>query len=240
MPALGSMARRVEPEWLDQLPADDPGATSSRRDLRRINAWMGNASAMARALRGTPDRPQTGRLVEIGAGDGEFLLSVVRRLPKQPARGPRFSEAVLVDRQLLLREDTAACYAHFHWKVQAVQSDAMDYLANGLESGSTVVANLFLHHFTPEHLRHMLHALSRQTSRFIAIEPRRTRLGWFLARGLRWIGCHAVTRHDAPISVRAGFRDSELSQLWPTSATWSLAERRSGLFSHLFVARKHP
>ena len=36
------MARRVDPEWLDELPAHDPRAQRSRRDLVRINALMGN------------------------------------------------------------------------------------------------------------------------------------------------------------------------------------------------------
>jgi hypothetical protein len=42
--------------------------------------------------------------------------------------------------------------------------------------------------------------------------------------------------HDAEISVRAGFRDSELSALWPSDARWQLNEQRAGLFSHRFVA----
>ena len=45
-----SFPRRLEPELLDQLPADDPRAMRSRRDLKRINAWMNNASRMAGAL----------------------------------------------------------------------------------------------------------------------------------------------------------------------------------------------
>ena len=46
-----SLARRLEPELLDQLPADDPRAMRSRRDLTRINGFMANAGAMAAALR---------------------------------------------------------------------------------------------------------------------------------------------------------------------------------------------
>ena len=45
------MDRRVEPEFLDQLPAEDSRAIRSRRDLQRVNAWMGNVGTMARALR---------------------------------------------------------------------------------------------------------------------------------------------------------------------------------------------
>ena len=52
------------------------------------------------------------------------------------------------------------------------------------------------------------------------------------------IGCNAVTRHDAAVSVRAGFLGNELSALWPDQKNWQLTERRTGLFSHLFVAQK--
>ena len=41
------MNRIVQPELLDELPPDDPRAMRSRRDLRRINAWMRNHAIMA-------------------------------------------------------------------------------------------------------------------------------------------------------------------------------------------------
>ena len=44
------MKRIIEPELLDTLPPDDPRAVRSRRDLRRVNAWMRNHAIMARAL----------------------------------------------------------------------------------------------------------------------------------------------------------------------------------------------
>src|SRR5262245_27301775 len=40
-------SRRVEPEWLDGLPATDPGAIRSRRDLRRLNRIMGHVGIVA-------------------------------------------------------------------------------------------------------------------------------------------------------------------------------------------------
>ncbi len=80
------MDRKVEAELLDELPPDDPRAARARRDLRRINAWMGNAWSMARALQAAFPQCPPHRLAEIGAGDGLFLLNVVRRLAA-PAPG---------------------------------------------------------------------------------------------------------------------------------------------------------
>ena len=45
------MERSLQAELLDELPANDPRAVGSRHDLRRINALMGNARLMARAVR---------------------------------------------------------------------------------------------------------------------------------------------------------------------------------------------
>jgi hypothetical protein len=52
------------------------------------------------------------------------------------------------------------------------------------------------------------------------------------------IGANGVTRHDAAVSVRAGFKGGELSALWPANPRWRLRERRAGLFSHLFLAQR--
>src|ERR1035438_3228095 len=45
-----AMKRIIEPELLDELPPGDPRAAGSRRDLRRLNAWMRNHAIMANAL----------------------------------------------------------------------------------------------------------------------------------------------------------------------------------------------
>ena len=43
--------RRLETELLDVLPADDPAAVRSRRDLRRLNEVMRHPAIMARRMR---------------------------------------------------------------------------------------------------------------------------------------------------------------------------------------------
>jgi hypothetical protein len=55
---------------------------------------------------------------------------------------------------------------------------------------------------------------------------------------LGFIGCNDVSRHDAKISVRAGFAENDLSALWPADEGWRLMERPAGLFSHCFMAQR--
>ena len=54
------------------------------------------------------------------------------------------------------------------------------------------------------------------------------------ARAVGAIGANAVTRHDAPASVRAGFHGAELSRLWPGEVGF---EGRRGPFTHGFAAQ---
>jgi hypothetical protein len=230
------MQRIVQPEMLDELPAADPRAIRSRRDLRRVNAWMGNAATVARALQqafpGEPPR----RLVDLGAGDGQFLLRVARNAHRAGRRGKGCS-AVLVDRLALLPPSTARQFAEVNWQVRPRLADVFEYLERDAEPADAILANLFLHHFGEEPLKRLFRLAQSRTRVLIAVEPRRSRLALLCSRWLRLIGCNAVTRHDAAVSVRAGFAGRELSALWPGPAASSLTERSAGLFSHLFVAR---
>jgi hypothetical protein len=229
------LTRCVEPELLDELPPTDPRAVRSRRDLVRINAWMGNSRTMAQALRASFQDPGPERMIELGAGDGEFLLRVARRLP----RSPRHRTAVLVDRQPAVSAQTQQAFAAHGWRAELVKADVFDWLAQPAADGrDALVANLFLHHFAEVQLARLLAEVMRHAKLFVAIEPRRA--GWPLGCScLLWmIGCNHVTRHDALISVRAGFAGRELSHLWPANGSWSLQERRAGWWSHLFIARR--
>jgi len=226
------MSRVVEPEWLDELPADDPRARRSRGDLRRVNALMANARTVARDLARSIGG-SIGSIAEIGAGDGAFALRMVSRLPA-PIGGARIT---LVDRQAIASESTRAAFLHRGWEARIETADVFDWLASAPEQGA-IVANLFLHHFDHAALAPLLAAVSRRTRCFVACEPRRSTLALTCSRMLGLIGCNDVTRHDAVASVRAGFADDEISRLWPDGDAWILEERARGLFSHGFVARR--
>jgi 23S rRNA U2552 (ribose-2'-O)-methylase RlmE/FtsJ len=74
---MAPSSRSLEPEWLDELPPEDPRAVRSRADLRRINAIMGNARVIARQL-GTATR-----VADLGGGDGSLMRAVARRLGRE-------------------------------------------------------------------------------------------------------------------------------------------------------------
>jgi hypothetical protein len=226
------MHRSIVPELLDHLPASDPGALRSRSDLTRVNLLMGHTAIMARALR-DGHRPRV--LLDVGAGDGMFMLRVARRL------APRWPDCrlVLLDRQNIVSEKTRAAFAALSWKIETVAADVFDFFAAAdCPRVDAITANLFLHHFGDGPLARLLSLMSERTRVVIACEPRRGALARVGIRLLWAVGCNHVTLHDAAASVRAGFRGHELSALWPRTSGWDLQERAAGLFSHSFVARR--
>jgi hypothetical protein len=226
-------ARRVEAEWLDELPPSDPRAQRSRRDLARVNALMANARIVANELRRTAGGiPRS--IAEIGAGDGALALHVARRLsPAGPAR------ITLLDRAAPDGEGALRRFAGLGWTARFVEADVIEWLAGTAPAGfDAIFANLFLHHFESPELAEILRLVAGRAALFVACEPRRSVTASAGSRLLGLVGCNDVTRHDAVVSVRAGFRDGELSALWPDRDRWMLEERAAGLFSHVFTARR--
>jgi hypothetical protein len=152
------------------------------------------------------------RIADLGGGDGSLMRSVERKLKRK-------LEVTIVDRVAGL--------------------EALEFLAAPGRPLDAIVANLFLHHLTEPELRRLFALAADRAPMFIACEPRRSRLALAGSRLVWSIGANHVTRHDAVVSVRAGFTGEELSALWPPAPGWTLSERSALPFSHLFTARRH-
>jgi hypothetical protein len=235
------LSRVLEPETLDHLAPDDPVAQRSRRDLRRVNGFMGARRILARAIaRAVPDDPGRAlRFIELGCGDGRLMLDVARH------RGDRWPGASLdlLDRQPLVDDATLAAYAAAGWRARPLVADVDDWAAanDAGEGWDVVVANLFLHHFDGAALRRVLAACARRSDALVACEPRRSRFALAASHLIFFLGANEVTRHDGVLSVRAGFVDRELVSAWPgEAAAWRLDEYDDGLFTHCFVAARRP
>lgn len=213
-----STGRRCAAEILDTLPDDDEAARHCRRDLRRLNRLMGNARWFARTL---PRVAAEGtRVLEFGAGGGElaadlhasgFAVEAIDRAP-QPESWP----------------------ADARWH----QLDLFDF--KGWEPAPVVIGNLIFHHFDDAALRTLGREIDRHATALLANEPVRRRLSQrLLTLACRVIGAHPYTRHDAAVSIHAGFRGEELPQalgLEPTRWRWRISTTLRGAYR--LVARR--
>lgn len=182
--------RRLEPEWIDTLLPEDPRIERSRRDIRKIHAILGTRAWFQEQLkRVSASCP----VVEIGAGDGWLArklfpdpsstqLTAIERAPRPPAWPSS-------------------------WKW--IQSDCLK-LDWGPFDG-TLIACMMLHHLDIQQLE-LLGTLieNSRIRRIFAIEPTRRRLHLRqMALADRFLHLHPVSRFDARVSIRAGFRFTE-------------------------------
>jgi hypothetical protein len=219
--------RVLTPEILDFLAPGDPRATRSRRDLARINRVMRQGAIMTKAL---ANFPVPKLLADLGGGDGRFLLGVARRMAQ---RWPGV-RVVIADRQDLVSAETRAGFTALGWHCEVLQGDIFQTLPE-LEL-DIVTANLFLHHLDEAALTRLLALVAARAKGFAACEPQRSGFALLGAHMVGALGANDVTRHDAVVSVRAGFHDSDLSALWPQSGRWALGEYAAFPFTHVFRA----
>jgi trans-aconitate methyltransferase len=196
--------RVVIPELLDHLPADDPEARRSRRDLRRINFFMGNERWVLAAARRFPEAAALG-ITELGAGDGDLTRELALRHPGTTITAldlapppPDLPENVMWEQGDLFRSPIPP-------------------------QGGILIANLFLHHFEDDDLRD-LGRLAEGFRVLIFCEPLRARLPHLLGYAAHPF-INRVTRHDMHVSIDAGFSTSELPQLMNLSEKrWMIEE----------------
>jgi hypothetical protein len=185
-------ARIVTPEILDTLDAGHPEARRSRRDLRRLEWFLGGSRWIARAA--LEHRRDAGRgIVELGAGGGELCGKLAASMPECPVTGL----------------DYAGRPSGLNSAVQWRSGDFFQTLPGS--GGGLAAGNLILHHLSDEALR-LLGAMLAGFRALLFSEPLRASWPLGLSRLAHpFVG--KVTRHDMPASIRAGFRPGELAGL---------------------------
>ncbi|MGA7039851.1 MAG: methyltransferase domain-containing protein [Pseudolabrys sp.] len=228
------LLRNVEPELADHIPGDDPRALRFRRDLSRLNALTMTDRVMARTLLKHWGSVAPREIVDLGAGDGTFMLRVAQRL------APRWRDVTvkLVDQQDIVGAHARDGFAAVHWNIQTVPADVFEFLQKMQLNVDIVIANGFLHHFTAERLTRLLSLAAGRAKLIVAGEPRRTHFAREVSRFVWLLGCGDVIRHDVLASIRAGFVRKEISASWPTRDGWVVEERDAGPFWHTFAARR--
>ena len=221
LPNHMSLAQRnVQPELLETYPDDHPDAIIGRKDLLLVNGIMGNHRWVMRTLK--REKQPGWRLTELGAGDGALSLKLIR-------------EGVIRSNELHAMDLAGRPAA---WPAEAKWMQG-DFTVSPLPSTEIVLANLFLHHFQTEQLRALGERLSPETRLLIAAEPARQFVHTILGR----LFCaltrlHPITRYDMQVSIRAGFRENELSELLGLGPEWETTASSRPFGAYRFVARR--
>lgn len=230
-------------EILDELDRSDPRARQSRQDLRRLNQIMFHILGIRSLVRQLHYKLARGlNICELGCGDawvGEQVW-IHHSFKVHPG-----SALTLLDMQPSVSPDRLDRLSQVFEEVSICETSLMPWL-DSIDPGDKknhfdlVVMNLFLHHFTEPQIQRIFRGLSKISDAVICLEPRRSALGLMGAKATGLIGCNEVTRHDAALSVRAGFTQHELSTLWGHSVEvplrWQTFEHSFGPFSHFFHA----
>jgi len=218
MAIINTNQRVVVPELLDSLPADDPSAIRSRRDLRLINFLMGNFSWIMATLEKHAASMGQG-VVELGAGDGRLLDRLADRFPEV-----RFSAYDLAPRPDDLSD-----------RIVWLKGDLFD--SPFPENGGVLFANLFLHHFENPALARLA-GWCDAFDVLVFCEPDRARLPHLLGNVMSPFINH-VTRHDMHVSIDAGFAEGEMADaLGLSSARWNIRESATLRGARRFLATR--
>ena len=203
--------RSLELERLDRGDYTPEEYEGCLVELRRVNRWLGDASALRRtALRELErDGARQFSLLDVGAGSGE-LLRVVADWARR-----RGSTARLVGLELNERSARSILEESREFgEITAVRADALR-LPFADDAFDYAVCSLFTHHFRDEAVVAVLGEMSRVARRRIyVIDLHRQALAYFLYTTAGRLLLHnRLVREDGALSILRSFLPEELRRL---------------------------
>ena len=203
--------RSLELEHLDKgdyTPEEYEGCLA---ELRRINRFLGDASALKRSLLAEIESAgvQSFSVLDVGAGSGE-LLRVIARWAKMSGRSARLFGLELNARSAQAIMEESIGFA----SIRSLRGDALSLpFADGCFDYA--ICSLFTHHFKDEEVVAILKELGRVARRRVfVIDLHRHALAYYLYTTLGRLFLHnRLIREDGALSIRRGFRPRELARL---------------------------
>src|ERR671939_1061236 len=180
-------------------------------ELRRINRFLGDASALSHSLLAEVGRVglKSFSVLDVGAGSGE-LLRVAARWAENAGRA-----AMLVGLELNERSARAIMEESREFgSISSIRGDALR-LPFDDDSFDYAICSLFTHHFKDEQVVAILRELSRVARRRIfVIDLNRHPLAYYLYTTVGRLFLHnRLIREDGALSILRSFRPDELKRL---------------------------
>ncbi len=192
-------------------------------ELRRINRFLGDASALKKSL--WPEIERAGlksfSVLDAGAGSGE-LLRVAARWARAEGRGARLIGVEINARSAAAIAEESGEFA----EINVVRGDALR-LPFADDAFDYAICSLFTHHFRDKEVVTVLEELARVARcRVFVIDLHRHPLAYMLYTTMgRLFLRNRLVREDGALSIRRGFRAAELRAL-AASAGWEEIEAR--------------
>ena len=222
-------------ELMDDLSIGGPELNEALAQLRRINQFLGAAwptlEGVSRLWR-QAGRPRQLSILDVGAGSGD----INRRLLAWAGRNGIDLALTLMD----IHPETCAVAGDYYRaepRVRVLQGDIFEAAAG---QADIVTASLFVHHFPRAQLPAVFLAmLSMARLGIVVNDLHRHWLAWAGIRFLtQLLSRNRMIRHDAPLSVRRGFRAAELEELRAALGLELLSYAWRPLFRYLIVVPK--
>jgi SAM-dependent methyltransferase len=192
-------------------------------ELRRINRFLGDASALRRSLLKEVER--SGRrsfsVLDAGAGSGE-LLRVAAAWARATGRRARLVGLELNARAARSILDESARYE----EISAVRGDALR-LPFAADAFDYAVCSLFTHHFRDDGVIMILRELGRVARRVFVIDLHRHPVAYYLYTTVGRLFLHnRLVREDGALSILRSFRPQELRRLAERAGLTDIQVRR--------------
>jgi SAM-dependent methyltransferase len=191
---------------------DPPERAASLADIDRLNSWFGGYALSLRAIRRlAAEVPRDRALCVIDVGGGTAAFAV--RVAEWARRSGRAVRVVVVDRDPAALGFARAAVARYP-EIMLVRGDAAA-LPCRERAADIVTSALTLHHLEPAQAAVGLREMAAAARIAVVVNDllrRRLSLGlvWLATRLL---GCHPISRHDGPLSVRRAYSRNELQAL---------------------------
>lgn len=232
------MGRVVTPERMDAPEAPRDELRRALGYLRFVNRRMGGVRALLRCFerwshRWPKDRPV--RLLDVGAGSGDIAQAARawaarRGFDLRVTVVDAHAETARVARERLARDEG----------IEVVEADALTLMDRyEVRSFEYAHAALFLHHLNDVQALTMLRVMERLASAGVVWSDlvRSTPMEWMVRAGT--IGQPEMVRHDAIVSVRAGFtRREALDMAARLDMSWMRWRREPWLYRFVMAGEK--
>lgn len=221
--------RQRQAEWMDEPGADQRLLDKSLRYIRAINRWLGYTRATVSNFdRATRDWPRGARVtvLDVATGTADVPAALVRWADR------RGFDLRVVAIDLHDRTIRAAAELGLDRRIELVRADALR-LPFADDSFDYAMTSMFLHHLDEEMVVAVFREMNRVARRgVVAADLVRDRRAVFWIR-LFSLFANPMVRHDAVVSVRQAFRESEIVDLARQAGLSSVCYFRH--FAHRFV-----